>query len=226
MSFITSPLFMIGLDILMITYTLWVLSLSNNNKFHYGIGAGLLAWLLMLNFGLSSQSIFPETISGVAFLAVIVAAVGVVGMILLGVPIIRKILVNLTQQQLLLLQGIRVFFGATFLMHASVGGMPLIFGVIDGWSHITAGFLGLVAAFSFATKTDATRRAWFANIFGLTDILVVASTLSLLILQDITPHGVMMYAVFLPAPLWLWFHLISIYKLVTDKNKESKLCHT
>lgn len=222
MPFITTPWFMIGLDMLMITYSLWVLSLNNKNRFHYGVGAGLLVWLLLLHFGLSTQSIFPQAISGVAFLAVIVIAVAVVGALLLGTPSIRKILLGLTQPQLLLLQGIRVFFGATFLTHASVGGMPLVFGIIDGWSHIAAGFFGLVAAFSFASAAEGARRAWFANLFGLADILVVASTLSLLILQDITPHGIMMYAVFLPAPLWLWFHLISIYKLVVDKDEAGK----
>ena len=67
-------------------------------------------------------------------------------------------------------------------------------------------------------RVDAVKRAWFANLFGLADILIVASTLSLLILQDITPHGNMMYAVFLPAPLWLWFHLISIHKLMTNQE--------
>lgn len=217
MTFITSPWFMIGLDIIMITYTLWVLSASNNNRFHLGVGAGLLTWLILLHLGLSTQSLFAEDISGIAFLVIIVAAVGAVGALLLLTPPIRRIVLGLTQQQLLLMQGIRVFFGAIFLMHASVGAMPLVFGIIDGWTHIAAGFFGLVAAYSAVTKVDATRRAWFANLFGLTDILVVASTLALLLLQDITPHGVMMYAVFLPAPLWLWFHLISIYKLVTDK---------
>ena len=219
MSFLASPGFMIGLDVLMITYTLWVLSLSNKNKFHLGIGAGLLAWLVALYFGLSAHALFNENISGPMFLSVIVAAVAGVGALLLGVPALRKILLGLTQQQLLLLQGIRVFFGATFLMHASIGAMPLAFGIIDGWSHITAGFLGLVAAFCFSINADAVRRAWFANLWGLTDILIVASTLSLLILRDLTPHGVMMYAVFLPAPLWLWFHLISIYKLVSADSK-------
>ncbi|MCX7218879.1 MAG: hypothetical protein NTY70_08030, partial [Burkholderiales bacterium] len=58
------------------------------------------------------------------------------------------------------------------------------------------------------------RRAWFANLFGLTDILIVASTLALILLPQIGPHHPMMYAVFLPAPLWLWFHLVSIWKLL------------
>ncbi len=223
MTFLTSHWFMIGLDVLMITYTLWVLSLSNKGRFHYRIGAGLLAWLVTLHFGLSTHSLFNENISGTMFLGVIVAAVGGVGVLLLGTPAIRKNLLGLTQQQLLLMQGIRVFFGATFLMHASVGAMPLGFGIIDGWSHVTAGFLGLAAAFCFSINANPVRRAWFANLWGLTDILVVASTLSLVILRDITPHGAMMYAVFLPAPLWLWFHVISIYKLVTRTGEEPTL---
>lgn len=220
MSFITSPWLMIGLDLLMITYTLWVISLSNKNVFHLGIGVGLLAWLAALYAGLSTHSLFSEDISGPMFLVVIVSAVGGVGVLLLGVPSIRKVLLNLSQQQLLLLQGIRVFFGAAFLMNASVGAMPLVFGIIDGWSHVTAGFLGLAAAFCFSINANPERRAWFANLWGLMDILVVASTLSLLILRDITPHGNMMYAVFLPAPLWLWFHVISIYKLLTNDDKK------
>jgi hypothetical protein len=211
---------MIGLDLLMIIYTLWVISLSNNNKFHTGIGAGLVAWLVLLHFGLSTKSLFSEDISGIVFLLIIFAAVGIVGVLLLAVPAVKAIVLGLSQQQLLLMQGIRVFFGAAFLMQASLGNMPLAFGIVDGWTHIAAGFFGLIAAFSMASHIDAIRRAWFANLFGLLDILIVASTLSLLILPDITPHGSMMYAVFLPAPLWLWFHLISIYKLLQEKPSQ------
>ncbi len=214
MSSITSAWFMLGLDFLMITYTLWVLSLSNRNRFHYGIGTALLTWLILLHIGLSTKSLFPEDVSGPIFLVIIFTAVGVVGLLLLTVPAVKKIVFGLNQQQLLMLQGIRVFFGAAFLMQASLGNMPLIFGIVDGWMHISAGFLGLVAAVSIASNCNAVRRVWVANMFGLLDILIVASTLSLLILEDITPHGSMMYAVFLPAPLWLWFHLISIHKLL------------
>jgi hypothetical protein len=211
---------MIGLDLLMSIYTLWVISLSNNNKFHTGIGVGLVAWLVLLHLGLSTKSLFSEDISGIVFLLIIFAAVGMVGVLLLAVPAVKAIVLGLSQQQLLLMQGIRMFFGAAFLMQASLGNMPLAFGIVDGWTHIAAGFFGLIAAFSMASHIDAIRRAWFANLFGLLDILIVASTLSLLILPDITPHGSMMYAVFLPAPLWLWFHLISIYKLLQEKPSQ------
>ena len=220
MSSITSTWFMIGLDVLMIVYTLWVISLSNNNKFHKGIGAALVAWLVLLHLGLSTKSLFAEDISGIVFLLIIFAAVGMVGVLLLAVPAVKIIMLGLSQQQLLLIQGIRVFFGASFLMQASLANMPLAFGIVDGWTHIAAGFFGLIAAFSMVSQIDAIRRAWFANLFGLLDILIVASTLSLLILPDITPHGSMMYAVFLPAPLWLWCHLISIYKLLQEKPSQ------
>lgn len=212
----TANYFAIGLDVAMIIYTLWVLSLGKPGRLLFNIGLALFVWLGLLHFGLSSRSLFPEDISGIAFLGIIFAAVGAVGALLLLIAPVRRLLLGLSQKQLLLLQGIRVFFGANFLMQASLGILPLSFGIVDGWTHISAGFFGLIAAFTLAADEDGIRRAWFANLFGLMDILVVASTLALLLLPSITPHHGMMYAVFLPAPLWLWFHLISIRKLLKE----------
>jgi hypothetical protein len=111
-------------------------------------------------------------------------------------------------------------------MMASIGSLPRTFGIMDGWTHIAAGFFGLIAAFALARGADRVRLAWFANIFGVADILVVASTLSLVLLPTLTPYRTMMYAVFLPAPLWLWFHIVSIWKLVGNLpavNQEVKV---
>ncbi|MEA3274536.1 MAG: hypothetical protein U9Q81_04420 [Pseudomonadota bacterium] len=217
---------MIGLDILMVIYTLWVLSLVKpvGGK-GVAIGASMLVWLAALHFGLSNQSIFPQDISGVAFLAVIFVAVGVVGAVLLLIPPVRHLLLDLDQRQLLLLQGIRVFFGATFLMQGGLGILPQTFGILDGYTHIGAGFFGLIAAFSVAAGVQGERRAWFANLFGLADILVVASSLALILLPQIGPHHGMMYAVFLPAPLWFWFHLVSIWKLIRVQNSLVQPAH-
>ncbi len=207
---------MISLDMLMIVYTLWAMSASG--RLH-GRGApiaiGMLIWLALLHVGLASEAIFPANPSGIAFLTFILAGVGAVGVVLLAVAPLRRLLLELDQEQLLLLQGVRVFFGATFLMQASTGVLPQAFGIVDGFTHIGAGFFGLVAAYSLAAKANGERRAWFANLFGLADILVVASSLALILLPQIGPHHSMMYAVFLPAPLWLWFHLISIWKLLS-----------
>lgn len=219
MSNLSTTAIMLGLDVLMIIYTLWALSIFKPiGKIGLGIAAGMLVWLGVLHFGLSSESLFPKDISGIAFLLIIFAGVGLVGGVLFFIPSIRKLLLNLDQRQLMLLQGIRAFFGGTFLMFASLGVLPQSFGIIDGFTHIGAGFFGLIAAFSVSSGVQGNRRAWFANIFGLTDILIVASTLALVLLPQIGPHHGMMYAVFLPAPLWLWFHLVSIWKLLREEK--------
>lgn len=211
---------MLVLDSLMIVYTLWALSTLRHAdrvataRTRWLAGAGMVLWLALLHVGLSSKSLFPETISGIAFLTIIFVAVGAVGALLFGVPGLRTLLLSLDQRQLLLLQGIRVFFGAGFLMQAATGDLPAVFGIVDGFTHIGAGFFGLIAAYSVSTGIDGARRAWFANVFGLADILIVASSLALLLLPAIGPHHSMMYAVFLPAPLWLWFHVMSIAKLL------------
>ena len=211
---------MIGLDVLMIFYTLWVLSLSLSSKVIRTAGMAMLAWLAALHLALSNEMLFSKDIAGIAFLMAIFAGVALVGALLLLVPRVRVVLLSLHQQQLLLLQGIRVFFGAAFLMQATLGWLPPTFGIIDGLTHIGAGFFGLIAAFAVATGLDGRPRAWFANLFGLADILIVASTLALVLLPQIGPHHSMMYAVFFPAPLWLWFHLISIWKL-TGGDKQN-----
>lgn len=215
MSAISPVWTMIGLDLLMVIYTLWALSLHKpiGGK-GVIIGLSMLAWLFALHMGLTNQNLFSQDIPGIGFLLIIFAAVGAVGALLLGIAPLRRLLLGLDQRQLLLLQGIRVFFGAGFLMQASTGALPQTFGILDGLTHIGAGFFGLVAAFSVAAGVQGVRRAWFANLFGLADILVVATSLALILLPQIGPHHSMMYAVFLPAPLWLWFHLISIWKLL------------
>lgn len=219
MASVASAWIMIGLDVLMIIYTLWAISLFKPiGKTGIAIAISMLAWLAALHFGLSNESLFPKDISGVAFLMLIFIGVGVVGAMLLLIPPIRHLVLSLDQRQLLLLQGIRVFFGATFLMQAGTGVLPQGFGIIDGYTHISAGFFGLIAAFSVAAGVQGTRRAWFANIFGLADILIVATSLALIMLPQIGSHHSMMYAVFFPAPLWLWFHLVSIWKLVRQDD--------
>lgn len=209
---------MVGLDGLMIIFTLWVASLrASLGALGFSIATTMSGWLAVLHLGLSTRALFPPDISGIAFLAVIFTGVALVGCVLLLVRPVRALLERLDHEQLMLLQGVRVFFGAAFLVQASMGDLPAAFGVVDGITHISAGFFGLIAAYAFAAGADGARRAWFANLFGLTDILIVATSLALLLLPQIGPHHPMMYAVFLPAPLWLWFHLVSIAKLLRER---------
>lgn len=211
---------MIFLDLLMIIYSLWIFNQFNQgNKLPIKrLFLALILWLVTLHLLISQKHLFAEDISGLMFYCLILLGVTLVGALLFLVSPLRSILMSLTQQQLLLLQGIRVFFGAGFLVMAATGELPLTFGIIDGLTHISAGFFGLIAAFSWAVSISAVRRAWFANLFGLADILIVATSLAFLLLPQIGPHHSMMYAVFLPAPLWLWFHVISIVKLWNQSN--------
>ncbi len=208
------PWFVIGLDLIAITFTLWVFSLARPSPSRLlGAGFAMLAWVALLHVGLSTKRLFPADTSGPAFLSIILLFVGIAGAVLLVPRATRRFLFGLEQEHLMLLQGIRVFFGANFLMQASLGLMPRAFGIVDGWTHIAAGFFGLVASYSLAAGVDGERRAWFANLFGLADILVVASSIAFILLPDITPYHSVMYIVFFPAPLWLWFHVISLWKL-------------
>lgn len=221
---ISPSLTMIFLDLVMIVYTFWTLSFNRpSGSKRVGFFVVMLVWLGFLHLGLSQQMFFPDDISGLAFLSAIFAGVVSAGVLLLLVPGVRKILLGMDQRQLMLAQGIRVFFGATFLMQASTGVLPQAFGIVDGFTHISAGFFGLIAAFSVAAGVQGRRRAWFANIFGLVDILVVASSLALVLLPKIGPHHPMMYAVFLPAPLWFWFHIVSIWKLLRANEPVAQL---
>lgn len=220
MKFLSSNHLMIFLDLLMIVYSLWVI---NHRKYaelpSLKLAAiGLVVWLLGLHFVISNQLLLPTDIGGFSFYLVILAGVGLLGILLFGVSYLRKIILGLSQQELALLQGIRIFFGAGFIIQAATAELPLMFGIVDGITHISAGFFSLIAAYSVASNIDATRRLWFANLFGLADILIVATTLAFLLLPTIGPHHPMMYAVFLPAPFWLWFHLVSIQNLLRDSN--------
>lgn len=133
---------MIGLDVLMVVYSLWILStVKPLGKLGPAIAASMLCWLLALHWGLANERLFPKDISGLAFLAIIFAAVGIVGAVLLFVPQIRRLLFGLGQQELMLLQGIRVFFGATFLMHASFGVLPQTLASLTGSLTLAPVFL-------------------------------------------------------------------------------------
>jgi hypothetical protein len=107
-----------------------------------------------------------------------------------------------------------VFFGAGFLIEAALGLLPQRFGIADGMTHVIAAFLALKAGLLLAKDGHNRFELWFANLFGLLDIVVVALGISFVLLNDITPYHNMMYVVFFAAPLFLGLHLVSIVKLV------------
>ncbi len=203
-----------GLNILMIVYTLAIFAAGEMSaRLLAFLGLGGAGWLVILRLLFSQGQPFPEGISSTLFYAVVYVGVAVFGAILLIPRALRNGLLNLPQSFLLAPQGIRVFFGATFLLWAGESILPQTFGVIDGYTHVTAGFLGLLAAWG-ADRSSGTALLWLANAFGLIDILIVATSIAFVLLDEIGAEHPIMYAVFLPAPVWLWLHVVSLYRLV------------
>jgi hypothetical protein len=210
----TATWMMLGLDGAMLLHAFLILRLAGvpMRLTAPAVGLGAL-WLVPLTITLEG-GFLPETIPGPAFLAIIFAGVGAFAALFTLTPA-RRIVRHLSQGDLMRLQGIRVFFGAGFLIQTAYGQLPPLFGTVDGILHVVAGFLGLFAATLYDQHGDnpsraARRASWVANVWGLCDILFVAATLALVLLPQLTLDHAMMYAVFLPAPIWLLAHVVSI----------------
>ncbi|MEM9380152.1 MAG: hypothetical protein AAGB93_09425 [Planctomycetota bacterium] len=111
-------------------------------------------------------------------------------------------------------QGLRVFFGAGFLVEAVLGVMPAGFGIADGVTHISAAFLALALATAHAMGAARPGFAWFVNAFGLLDIVVVAGGISFVLLPEIGPHHNVMLAAFFAAPIFIALHFVAIHRIV------------
>lgn len=206
---------MLGLDLVAVVVTARIFLRDGAPPAGVAFGvAGALGWLWALHLALTTRAPFPAP--GLPFMALILAAVGGVGVVL-ALPPVRRVLAQLADASLLDLQSVRLLFGATFAIQGLTGALPTAFGLLDGATHLTAGALAVGAAAAARRSPgspSATTRAWAANLFGLADILVVATTLAFLLLPQITAHHPMMLAVFLPAPFWLWWHVLSLARLV------------
>lgn len=181
----------------------------------------LLGWLAFLGWRLATHQLFPADLSGPALFAILIALVAVVAAAPFLSPVLRKIVRIIPQELLLLPQGLRAFLGAGFLMAASLGQMPVLFGIADGMTHITAAFLALKTGLLWAHGEKCTGPVLFANLFGLLDIVTVALGLSFVILDDITPNHTMMAAAFFAAPLFVALHFASLSKLMFERSEHA-----
>jgi uncharacterized membrane protein len=105
-----------------------------------------------------------------------------------------------------------MFFGAGFIIEAAYGIIPLDYGVVDGVMHITTAFLATTLAIYIAHGNRPRKSLVMVNLFGLLDIVVVAYGIAFFILGDIGVDHNVFYAVFFAAPIFIWLHLISLYK--------------
>jgi len=174
--------------------------------------AVLLTWFVLESLLIYMQ-VLPVDMSSMILFSIILIAVILAGVILS--PLFQALL-NMPQEFLLLPQAFRMFFGAGFIIEAAFGIIPLEYGVLDGVLHITTAFLATTLAIIIAHGVRAKRTLIAVNFFGLLDIVVVAYGIAFFILDDIgTEHNVF-YAVFFAAPIFIWLHLISLFKVYKE----------
>lgn len=174
-------------------------------------------WLIVLIWSVSGEHLLKENTSEIGFFIILLSFVAAISTATLLTPL-RSALVGIPHEFLLLPQGLRVFFGAGFLIEAALAIIPPAFGIVDGISHITAAFLALTAAIIHKSHWRNRHSLWAANLFGLLDIIVVAIGIAFFLLQKIGPHHNVMYAAFFAAPVFISMHVISIYKLLVEKT--------
>ncbi len=175
----------------------------------------LSGWLGILIFGISGKNLFPQDLSEMSFFIILISGVGAIATGTFLSPL-KKALIQIPHEFLLLPQGLRVFFGGGFLIEAILGIMPPAFAILDGGTHISAAFLALIVAILYKSQWSSQRSLWIANLFGLLDIGVVAIGISFYLLEIITPHHNLMYAAFFAAPIFITLHLVGLYKLSTE----------
>lgn len=182
----------------------------------------LAAWLMVLYLGIAGKWLFPADIGGFTFFGIAIIGIIAVSTAMLFFPPIKIYLFAAPQEFLLLIQGLRMFLGAGWLIEATLGIMPQYFGIADGITHMTAAFLAMKAAIMYARGDSNRGGLWFANLFGLLDIVVVGVGISFVMLKDIGPYHNVMYALFFVAPLFVGLHFVSLLKLIQAKNESVK----
>jgi len=209
-----TTLYIIVMNLALACTVLKILRHNNTEPKTQKIAFGIFgAWFIAMPFLFGANSIIPSDISSFALFITVLVGIGLAGVI---ISPLFKALIALPQELLLLPQAFRMFFGAGFLVEAVFGIMPQGYGAVDGILHITTAFLATTLAIYVARGAKVTKSLIMVNLFGLLDIVVVAYGIAFFILSDIgTDHNVF-YAVFFAAPIFIWLHLISLYKVYVD----------
>lgn len=183
------------------------------------LGFVLLSWQCFLIWKLTGSGIFSNDITSVTFCLILFGFVGFICATAMSVKSLRNLLLDLSHESLLLPQGLRVFFGAGFLIEGVLGQMPKAFSIADGAFHILSAFFALKAGLLYAQRKDNIGEIWFANIFGLTDIVIVALGIPFSLIGVVGPNHNMMFAAFFAAPLFVLLHVFSLVKLFIERSK-------
>jgi len=214
-NYLATTYWVIGINLLFLFATLWLLKSGRANmatKWIFGVTS--IAWIFFIHFVFSNRILIPKDISGEAFYAFTLSSATLV-LALFYISPLKKVFDNISQENIQIVQGLRVFVASGFLMEGVLQVIPAWFSIMDGFLHVSSGFLALLASIAVVkNQTSKNQLVWLANIVGVLDIVIIVSSISFVVWNDLGAFHNMQYVVFYTGVLLLWFHFISISKLL------------
>lgn len=218
-NYLATTYWVIGVNIIFLFATLWLLKIgraSQTTKWIFGLVS--MAWIIFIHFVFSNKLIIPIDISGGAFYALTLSSATLVLTIFYFSPL-KKIFDTISQENIQIVQGLRVFVASGFLMEGVLNVIPAWFSIMDGFLHVTSGFLALIASIAVVkNQSSKNQLLWLANIVGVLDIFIIVTSISLIVWKDLGAFHNMQYVVFYTGVLLLWFHFVSISKLIKSNQ--------
>jgi len=219
-AYLATTYYVLILNSILAIVLLLLLKIGKANKTTITItGIVLFIYIVLEHWGIGGGNIFPKDISGMTYyITILVGAIFGVGLLFLT---LRKPFFNLSQEHLQMTQGLRIFVSAGFFTEAALGIIPLKFGIMDGFMHAASAFLALIAATLYVKNSSIKNRIlWVANIVGVTDILIIVTSICFFVWKDIGPNHNMQYVVFFGGVVFLWIHFVSIHKLLKNNSMQ------
>lgn len=218
-SYLATTYWVIGVNILFLIATLWLLKIgkaTRTTKTVFGIAS--FVWIVFIHIVFSKKLLIPIDISGIAFYVLTLSSATLVLTFFYFSPL-KKVFEYISQDQIQMVQGLRVFVASGFLVEGVLNVIPAWFSIMDGFLHVTSGFLALIAAIAVVkNQTNKNQLLWLANIVGIADIVIIVTSISLIVWKDLGAFHNMQYVVFYTGVLLLWFHFVSISKLLKSNK--------
>lgn len=217
-SYLATTYWVIGVNIIFLIATLWLLKIGKaTSKTNNVFGFVSLVWIIFLHIIFSKKLLIPIDISGTVFYILTLSSATLILVFFYFSPL-KKVFDNVSQDNIQIVQGLRVFVASGFLMEGVLNVIPTWFSIMDGFLHVTSGFLALIAAIAVVkNQSNKNQLLWLANIIGILDIVIIVTSISLIVWKDLGAFHNMQYVVFYTGVLLLWFHFVSISKLSNSK---------
>ena len=207
----------LAVNIAFMVGTLWLLKKGNaSSKLKTLFGLFSIVWIAFIYSVINNKLIISSDISGGIFYAITLFSATLV-LLFFFRSALKNVFDNIKQEDIQWVQGMRVFVACGFLMEGVLGVIPGWFSIMDGFLHVSSGFLALVAAIAVLENSKIKNSLlWVANLVGLIDIIVLVTSINFIVWNDLGPFHNMQTVVFYTGVLLLWFHFISILKLLKN----------